>query len=146
LYGESPGASPLSLSDYASVLLFILRFVWGLYERARIIRYFLQEITRRITIRMNYTTRRLDGCTAHGHHAFGLIATTFSELDWKTLIVFERAVPIVPNACQVSPLSQSIVADLFDEQSRGPRRGQPGRDAIERAPPWYNHDSLSDYT
>jgi hypothetical protein len=30
----------LYLSDYASVLLFIWRFVWGLYERAHIIRYF----------------------------------------------------------------------------------------------------------
>ena len=27
----------LSLSDYASLLLFIWRFVWGLYERAHII-------------------------------------------------------------------------------------------------------------
>jgi hypothetical protein len=30
----------LSLSDYASVFLFIWRFVWGVYERAHIIRYF----------------------------------------------------------------------------------------------------------
>jgi hypothetical protein len=30
----------LSLSDYALVLLFMWRFVWGLYERAHIIRYF----------------------------------------------------------------------------------------------------------
>ena len=33
-----------------------------------------------------------------GYHAFGLIGTTFRELDWKTLIVFERAVSISPNA------------------------------------------------
>ena len=32
--------SVLSLSDYASVLLFIWSFVWGLYERAHTIRYF----------------------------------------------------------------------------------------------------------
>ena len=30
--------------------------------------------------------------------AFGLIGTTFRELVWKTLIFFERAVPISPNA------------------------------------------------
>jgi hypothetical protein len=30
----------LSLSDHASALLFIWRVVWGLYERAHIIRYF----------------------------------------------------------------------------------------------------------
>jgi hypothetical protein len=33
-----------------------------------------------------------------GYDAFGLIGTTFTELDWKTLIFFERAVPISPNA------------------------------------------------
>jgi hypothetical protein len=33
-------AGVLSLSDYASVLLFIWRFVWGSYERAHIIRCF----------------------------------------------------------------------------------------------------------
>ena len=32
------------------------------------------------------------------HDAFGLIGTTFKELGWKTLIFFERAVPISPNA------------------------------------------------
>jgi hypothetical protein len=30
--------------------------------------------------------------------AFGLIGTTFRALDWKTLIFFERAVPMSPNA------------------------------------------------
>jgi hypothetical protein len=30
--------------------------------------------------------------------AFGLIGTTFRELDWETLIFFERAVPIGPDA------------------------------------------------
>ena len=30
--------------------------------------------------------------------AFELIGTNFTELDWKTLIFFERAVPISPNA------------------------------------------------
>ena len=32
------------------------------------------------------------------YDAFGLIGTTFRELDWKMLIFFERAVPISPNA------------------------------------------------
>ena len=32
------------------------------------------------------------------YNAFGLIATTFRELDWQTLIFFDRAVPISPNA------------------------------------------------
>jgi hypothetical protein len=36
------------------------------------------------------------------YDAFGLIGTTFRELDWKTLIFFERAVPISPNAWYVS--------------------------------------------
>ena len=31
------------------------------------------------------------------HDAFGLIGTTFRELGRKTLIFFERAVPISPN-------------------------------------------------
>ena len=35
-----PAAGLLSLSDYASVLLFIWGVVWGLYERAHTIRYF----------------------------------------------------------------------------------------------------------
>jgi hypothetical protein len=42
--------------------------------------------------------------------AFGVIGATFRELDWKTLIFFERAVPISPNApwyrdprCHFSP-------------------------------------------
>ena len=35
------------------------------------------------------------------YDAFGLIGTTFRELDWKTLIFFERAGPISPNAPQV---------------------------------------------
>ena len=30
--------------------------------------------------------------------AFGLIGTTFRELDWRMRIFFERAVPISPNA------------------------------------------------
>jgi hypothetical protein len=38
--GEAGLGCVLSLSDYAYVLLFIWRFVWGLYERAHIIRYF----------------------------------------------------------------------------------------------------------
>jgi hypothetical protein len=33
------------------------------------------------------------------YDAFGVIGTTFRELDWKTLIFFERAVPITPNTC-----------------------------------------------
>ena len=32
------------------------------------------------------------------YDAFGLIGTTSRELDWKTLIFFEKAVPISPNA------------------------------------------------
>jgi hypothetical protein len=32
------------------------------------------------------------------YDAFGLIRTTFKELDWKKLIFFERAVQISPNA------------------------------------------------
>jgi hypothetical protein len=32
------------------------------------------------------------------YDAFGLIGTTFRELDWKTLIFFERVIPISPNA------------------------------------------------
>ena len=32
------------------------------------------------------------------YDAFGLIGTTFRELGWKTLIFFERLVPISPNA------------------------------------------------
>ena len=35
---------------------------------------------------------------AHCYDAFGLIGTTFTELDWKTLICYERVVPISPNA------------------------------------------------
>ena len=31
------------------------------------------------------------------YDAFGLIGTTFRELDWQTLIFFERAIPISPN-------------------------------------------------
>ena len=31
--------------------------------------------------------------------AFGLIGIAFRELDRKTLLVFERAGPIRPNAC-----------------------------------------------
>ena len=34
------------------------------------------------------------------YDAFGLIGTTFRELEWKTRIFFERAVPISPNARQ----------------------------------------------
>jgi hypothetical protein len=33
--------------------------------------------------------------------AFGLIETTFRELDWKTLVFFERAVAISPNTWYV---------------------------------------------
>jgi hypothetical protein len=33
-----------------------------------------------------------------GYDVFGLIGATFRELDWETLIFFERAVPISPNA------------------------------------------------
>ena len=49
---------------------------------------------------MEYTRRRLNGskCTDGGYDAFGLIGTTFRELEWKTQIFFERAVPISPNA------------------------------------------------
>jgi hypothetical protein len=36
--GREERRQVLSLSDYASLLLFIWRFVWGLYERAHIIR------------------------------------------------------------------------------------------------------------
>ena len=32
------------------------------------------------------------------YDAFGLIGTNFTEFDWKTLIFFERAVPISSNA------------------------------------------------
>ena len=32
------------------------------------------------------------------YDAFGLVGVTFRELDWKTLILFERAVSINPNA------------------------------------------------
>jgi hypothetical protein len=38
--------------------------------------------------------------TALGYDAFGLIGTTFRELDWKTLIFFERAAPIRPFGTQ----------------------------------------------
>ena len=31
------------------------------------------------------------------YDAFELIGTTFRVLDWKTLVFFERAVPISPN-------------------------------------------------
>ena len=37
------------------------------------------------------------------YDAFGLIGTTFRDLDWKTPIFFERAVPISPNAWYASP-------------------------------------------
>ena len=36
---------------------------------------------------------RRAGC----YDAFGVIGTTFRELDWKMLIFFERAAPITPN-------------------------------------------------
>jgi hypothetical protein len=36
--------------------------------------------------------------TGRAYDALGLIGTTFTELDSKTLIVFERAVLISPNA------------------------------------------------
>jgi hypothetical protein len=32
------------------------------------------------------------------YDAFGPIGATFRELDWKTPILFERVVPISPNA------------------------------------------------
>ena len=32
------------------------------------------------------------------YDAFGVMGTTFRELDWKTLMFFERAVPISPDA------------------------------------------------
>jgi hypothetical protein len=35
---------------------------------------------------------------AHGYDAFGVIGTTFRELDRKTLIFFARAAPMTPNA------------------------------------------------
>jgi hypothetical protein len=34
-----------------------------------------------------------------GYVAFALIGTTFRELGWKTLIFFERVVPVSPSAC-----------------------------------------------
>ena len=40
------------------------------------------------------------------YHAFGLIGTTFRELEWKTLIFAERAVPITPNAIVERPAGQ----------------------------------------
>jgi hypothetical protein len=40
--GRTSRLEVLSLSDYTSLLLFIWRFVWGLYERAHIIRYILR--------------------------------------------------------------------------------------------------------
>jgi hypothetical protein len=43
----------LSLSDYASLLLFIWRFAWGLYERAHIIRYFLTSVPRQPALVVN---------------------------------------------------------------------------------------------
>ena len=36
--------------------------------------------------------------TVRAYDAFGLIGSTFRELDWKTLIFFESAVPISLNA------------------------------------------------
>jgi hypothetical protein len=39
-----------------------------------------------------------DEFAARGYDAFGLIGTIFRELGLKTLIFFERAVPISPNA------------------------------------------------
>jgi hypothetical protein len=36
------------------------------------------------------------------YDAFGLIGVTFRELDRKTLIFFERAIPISPNAWYVT--------------------------------------------
>ena len=47
---------------------------------------------------MKYTWPREDGSTSHGFDAFGLIRTTFRELDWKILFFFERTAPISPNA------------------------------------------------
>jgi hypothetical protein len=35
---------------------------------------------------------------ARTYVAFGVIGTTFRELEWKTIIFFERVVPITPNA------------------------------------------------
>jgi hypothetical protein len=32
------------------------------------------------------------------YDAFGAIGTTFTELVWKVPIIFERAVPITPDA------------------------------------------------
>jgi hypothetical protein len=43
-------------------------------------------------------THVMTGAASTGYDAFGLIGATFKELDWKTLIFFERAVPINPNA------------------------------------------------
>jgi hypothetical protein len=42
---------------------------------------------------------RRAGC----YDAFGVIGTTFRELDWKTQIFFERVVPIRPNAWYSPP-------------------------------------------
>jgi hypothetical protein len=44
--------------------------------------------------------RAEDGWPAEARHydAFGRIRPTLRELDWKTLIFSERAVPISPNA------------------------------------------------
>ena len=39
------------------------------------------------------------GALSADYDAFGLIGTTFRELDWKTIIFFERAVPVSPSAC-----------------------------------------------
>jgi hypothetical protein len=38
------------------------------------------------------------------YDAFGVIGITFRELEWKTLIFFEMAVPIIPDAWYVYTL------------------------------------------
>jgi hypothetical protein len=61
----------------------------------RFIVYFVWRINTEICEAASET---LKDSTAHGYYAFGLIGTAFRELEWKTLIFFERAIPISANA------------------------------------------------
>ena len=52
----------------------------------------------RAVLYLNYTGRHQNDVNVYAYHAFVFIGTTFRELGWKTLICFERAAPISPNA------------------------------------------------
>jgi hypothetical protein len=73
--------------------------------------YFLFSLA---ALSIKYTGPCTNDFNAHGYDVFGLIGTTFRELDYKTLIFFERAVPISPNASYLPGVRERGGGELDD--------------------------------